>query len=203
MKKAQDLQSKDDKTRQQAEKDLDEKIGEENRKKLQEKLKDQKPTPEEAEKLKKQLEEMAKKPGDDFKPMGLGSSPPPKGAMEEDKKNRLKSAELMLEEFEKNRDNKALQAKQGWTKEEYEKFLKDYSDYVEKLRTEVAADAKKPPGAPIDLGSATLTPGTGGKVEALPGAKSGDAGVGGPTAAPPGFEDARRKFLDALNKKKP
>jgi hypothetical protein len=40
-------------------------------------------------------------------------------------------------------------------------------------------------------------------VDALPNAKPGEAGVGGATAAPPGFEDARRKFEEALKNKKP
>ena len=133
-KKAKDLQSMDENTRKQAQKDLDEKIGEENRKKLEEKLKNQKPgDPEQEKKTKEQLEQMAKemqKKLDDEWKMGPGSSPAAKGPMEEDKKNRLKTAELMLEEFEKNRYNKALQAKQGWTQDEMNKFLDGWQKRV-------------------------------------------------------------------------
>ena len=201
-KKAQELQSKDDKTRQQAEKELDDKIGKENREKLQEQLKNPMPTDgKDAEKLKEQLEQMAKNPPkkpDDFNPKGLGSGTEAKGLMEEDEKNRLKSAELRLIDFEKNRFNKELQSKKGWTQEEYDRFLEGYRNRVEQMRDEV----KKPSTAgPADPAAPLFNPGGSGKVDALPGAAGGPAGVGGTTAAPPGFEGAREKFLKALNKK--
>lgn len=202
-KKAQQLQSADEKERKQAQKDLDDKLGEENRKKLEEMLKNQKPgNPEDAQKLKEQLDKLAgegKKPNENWKPGG-GDSTPPKGPTEDDPKNRLKTAELNLEEFEKNRYNKALQDKKGWSQEEYDRFLKDYDDYVKRLRDEVKRDGDKTFVPPSDPSAPRFRPGDAGKVEGGTG-PTGPAGVGGPAAAPPGFEGAREKFLKGLQKK--
>lgn len=195
LKKAQDLQSPDPKTREQAEKELDDKIGKENREKLQEEMKKKKPMdPKDAEELKKELEKWRQ---------GRGSSPAAKGPMAEDAKNRLKTAELMLEEFEKNRYNKAIHEKQGWTQAEYDQFLKDYQDYVERLRKEASAPKAPPAGGPMEPGSLFKGPG-GGKVDdTVGGGKSGPAGSSGTTAPAPGFEDARSKFEKALKGQKP
>jgi hypothetical protein len=197
MKKAQDLNSPDEKKRQQAEKELDDKIGKENREKLQEEMKKKEPkNPKDFEDLKKELEKWRMGP--------RGGSPEAKGPMEDDAKNRLKTAELNLEEFEKNRYNKALQAKQGWTQEEYDEFLKGYRKRVEDMRKEVekSATAPRSPGGPSDPGTPLTGPG-GGKVENSIGGKSGPVTTGGRTAPAPGFEDARRKFEEALRAKKP
>jgi hypothetical protein len=202
-KKAQQLQSADEKERKQAQKELDDKIGEENRKKLEEMLKNQKPgEPEAAKKLQDQLDKLAgegKLPRENWKPGG-GDSTPPKGPADEDPKNRLKTAELNLEEFEKNRYNKALQDKKGWSQAEYDRFLKEYDDYVKRLRSEVARDADKTFVPPSDPSAPRFRPGDAGKVEGGTG-PGGPAGVGGPAAAPPGFEGAREKFLKGLPKK--
>lgn len=200
---AQQLKSDDENARKQAQKELDDKLGEENRKKLEEMLKNQKPgNPEDAKKLKDQLDKLAgegKKPNENWKPGG-GDSTPPKGPTEDDPKNRLKTAELNLEEFEKNRYNKALQDKQGWSQAEYDKFLNDYDDYVKRLREEVKNGAYKPAAPATDPGAPLFRPGDAGKVESLPGT-GGPATSAGPAAAPPGFENAREKFLKALQKK--
>jgi hypothetical protein len=202
-KKAEQLKSGDDKERKQAQKELDDKLGEENRKKLEEMLKNQKPgDPEAAKKLKEQIDKLAgegKKPNENWKPGG-GDITPPKGPADEDPKNRLKTAELNLEEFEKNRYNKALQDKKGWSQAEYDKFLKDYDDYVKRLREEVKNDASKPPAPTTDPSAPLFRPGDAGKVESLPGT-GGPATSGGPAAAPPGFENARERFQKALQKK--
>ncbi|QJX00804.1 hypothetical protein [Frigoriglobus tundricola] len=208
MKKAQDLQSKDEKTRQQAQQDLDKKIGEENRKTLEEMMKNQKPSdPEQEKKTKEQLEKMAKsqskKTDDDFTPRGPGDSPKAKGRMQ-DAKERADSAELLLEQFEKNQ--KSLQAKKGWTDEEYKQFLDGYRKRVEDLRQEAEKEAlagtKPTPPGPAATTPPGFTPGgLGGKADALSGPSGGPAGVGGPTAAPPGFEKARDIFQKGLQKK--
>ena len=208
MKKAQDLQSKDDKTREKAEKDLDDKIGKENREKLQKELEGKKPggDPEQDQKLKEQLEQMAKeqsKQPHDPSQKGLGSSPPPKGAMEEDARNRLKTAELRLEDFEKKRYDEEFQKKQGFTDAEYKKFLEDYERHVENLRKDVnklTAGDKTPPVGPGAPGAPILG-GAGGRVD--PAAKPNSSGVGGgATVAPPGFEDSKNKFQKLIQEKK-
>jgi collagen type III alpha len=199
LKKANDLNSPDKKTREQAEKDLDDKIGKENREKLQEEMKKKKmPDPKDIEDLKKKLEE--------WRQQQRGGSPEAKGAMEDDPKNRLKTAELNLIEFEKNQYNKALQAAKGWTQPEYDEFLKGYRERVEQLRKEVdkaAKTPKAPTGGPMDPATPLTGTGGGSKVDGLPGGKSGPATTSGTTAPAPGFEDARRKFEEALKEKKP
>jgi collagen type III alpha len=205
-KKAQDLNSMDDAKRQQAEKDLDEKLGKENRDKLQEALKNQKPgDPKmDPEQLKKQLEQLAQgrgKKNDDFQPKGMATNPPAAGPMDDDPKNRLRTAELLLDEFEKNRYNKELQAKKGWTQDEYDRFLEGYRKRVEDLRNEVERADKPATTGPGDPGG-EIKLGSGGKVEGKKG-KETTAGVTGAPVEPPGFEGSRDRFKGAIKKKKP
>ncbi|MDY3562003.1 hypothetical protein R5W23_003434 [Gemmata sp. JC673] len=206
-KKAQDLQSKDQKTREQAEKELDDKIGKENRERLQEKMKGQQPgTPEQEQKLREQVEQHAKNHAN--QPQGTpGNRPagsvPTKEAMEEDARNRLKTAELQLDQFEKKRYDEAFKRKQGFTDAEYEKFLRGYEKHVEKLRDDVnkgsASGEKAPPKGPAEP-DRPITAGSGGKVQGRPGMSSGTAGT--VTTEPPGFENLRLKFEKLLNEKK-
>ncbi|HEY1191414.1 MAG TPA: hypothetical protein VGE74_27515 [Gemmata sp.] len=207
MKKAKDLQSQDDKTRAQAEKDLDEKIGKQNREKLQEQLKNQKPgTPDEEQKLKDQMEQLAKDQGKkehDPRRGGLGSGVRTKEAMEEDARNRLKTAELQLEQFEKKRYDEAFKKKQGFTDAEYEKFLRDYERHVEKLREDAKkgiASGDRPPVAGTPESGAPITPGGAGKIGNRPGTSSGTAG--NTTVDVPGFDGARERFNKLINEKK-
>lgn len=209
-KKAQDLQSKDDKTREKAEKELDDKIGKENREKLQKEMKDKKPgDAEQQKKLKEELEKMAKdqqgkQEHDPSAKTGGGDGPKTKEAMEEDARNRLKSAELRLEEFERKKYDEAFQKKQGFTPAEYQKFLDGYEKHVEKLRDDVkkgVATGDKPPPATTAEPGTTITGGTGGKV--APSGPGTSVGTGGskPVEAP-GFEGARDKFHKLINEKK-
>lgn len=205
-KKAQDLQSKDQKTREQAEKDLDDKIGKENREQLQERMKNQKPGDAEQEKkTREQVEQMAKdraKKPHDPKGGGLGGGVLTKEAMEEDARNRLKTAELQLDQFEKKRYDEAFKRKQGFTDAEYEKFLRDYEKHVGKLRDNVnkgVAGEKAPPKGSAEPGG-PITAGGGGKVEGRPGMSSGTGGT--VTTEPPGFENLKDKFQKLLNEKK-
>lgn len=203
-KKAQDLQSPDPHTRDKAQRELDNKIGKEQRQKLEEALKNQKSgdPKRDADNLKRQLEDMTKgrNKKDDPRTNGGPGSPPVNKPMEDDAANRRKSAELTLENL-KNEDNrKKLQDKKGWTDAEYDKFLKDYEKFVDGLRDKEREELKpatapmpKDPSNPLTAGGAAKVEGTGGA--------SGAAGVGGPTAPPPGFEGARNKFQDALKKK--
>lgn len=206
-KQAKDLQSKDDKTREQAEKALDEKLGKENREKLQEQMKNQKPGDKEQEqKLKEEIEKQAKeraKKEHDPKGGGVGTGALTKEAMEEDARNRLKTAELQLEQFEKKRYDEAFKRKQGFTDAEYEKFLRDYERYVEKMREDakkgVASGDKAPPAGTPEAGG-PITAGGAGKVEGRPGTTS--ATGTGTTLEAPGFEGLKSKFQDLIKEKK-
>src|SRR5213082_3498996 len=96
VKKLDDLNSKDEATRKKAEQEFDKEIGEQARKDLQEVMKD----PKKAQDLKDKLEKINPKGGDPTAPL--------REAMKEDARNRAKSAELQLVEFEKNRFNKEV-----------------------------------------------------------------------------------------------
>jgi hypothetical protein len=207
---AKDLQSKDEQKRKQAEKDLDEKIGKENREKLQKEMQDKKPgSPADDQKFKDELDKMAKeqqgKKEHDLTKQGLGSGAAVKDAMEEDARNRLKTAELQLEQFEKKRYDEAFQKKQGFTQEEYNKFLNDYEKHVQKIRDDVkkgTAASARPPVTPgtAEPGTA-ITGGGAGKVDPRgPGTSSGAAG--GATVEAPGFENLKDKFQKLTNEKK-
>jgi hypothetical protein len=192
MKKAQDLNSPDEKTRADAEKALDDKIGEQNRKQLQEELKNQKPDkPKDPEELKRELEKKWQ--------AGRGGSQPLLPGTEDDKDNRLKAAELQLEQLEKNKE--WVKDKKGWTDAEYDKFMKGLSDRVERMRTEARNPMPVAPAPGEASKDRPLTPGGGGKVESKT-ASDRDAGDGGRTVAPAGFEDARKQFQDLLKKKR-
>ncbi|MCI0704312.1 MAG: hypothetical protein L0241_24910 [Planctomycetia bacterium] len=206
LKKAQDLNSKDDAKRKQAEKDIDKMLGEDQRKQLQEAMKNHKPgNPEDEKKLKELMEQIAKnnppkttEPPKDWRE-GLGTSPPAKGQMEEDLKNRLLAAERQLDVFEKNRYNKALQAQKGWTQEDYDKFLEGYRKRVEDMRKEYEQALNAPPSTnPTDPKTTLTAPGSG-KVEGKIGDGSGSTSTR--PVPPPGFEGAQDKFKDALKKK--
>ncbi len=214
MKKAPDLNSKDEKKRQEAEKGFDDKIGKEGREKLQEEMKNQPPMdPKQQEELKKKIDEMAKKaPGGGKGPIEPkndrapgASSDPPKPAMDDDPRNRAKTAQLQLEEFEKNRYNKDLQDKLGWDQDKYDKFLKDQEEASARLAKEADAHEeamRNPPKKTAD-GPATFNTGLGSKVDTRPNGASASGSTSGATVAPPGFEAAKKKFQEDALKLKP
>ena len=71
---------------------------------------------------------------------------------------------------------------------------------MKRLRDEVKRDADKPSVPMGDPSAPRFQPGNAGKVEGGTGS-AGPAGVGGPAAAPPGFEGVREKFLKGMQKK--
>lgn len=190
IKKAEKLQSMDEQTRKQAQKELDEQIGEENRKKLEEMLKNENlKDAQSADKVRQQLKEWKQ---------GLGEGTPAKGRMA-DLQKQIKSSELLLEQFEKEENRKRLQEKKGWTDEEYKKFLDDYRKSIDLLKDELKKEREKAiaagaaePGSKITTGGASKIEGTGGTTSAT---------GGSPGVAPPGFEDIRRRFEEAMKKK--
>jgi hypothetical protein len=207
-KKAEDLNSKDEAKRQAAEKELDQKIGEENRKKLQEAMKNQSGSPEQkAEDLRKQMEEMAKKsagaggdkPDGNRVPKGPSGSPDVKlqQAMREDARNRAKSAELQLEKFEKNKNNKDLLDRLKMSDREYENFLEAYRKEAARLK-QAADDIEKAGPAPA-VGPPTANVSEARKVEGRDGT-AGSATGGGALYAAPGYAGALQKFQQGAAK---
>ncbi|MFO0801028.1 MAG: hypothetical protein U0804_26475 [Gemmataceae bacterium] len=212
-----DLNSKDETKRDAAREKLDKAVGKEARQQaeqLQNDLKSGDPEREARarEKL-DQLKQQAEKTAKDNPPGGKGNGkddrfreggdvePNNAKAMDADPRNRAKSAELTLDQFERNRYNRDLQDRLGGTQEQYDRFLDDYRREVARLRRD-AADAERPPPAaagppprPIDINS-------GGRVEGSP-AGAGAAGVGGPTFSAPGFEDAMRRFREGATQRPP
>jgi hypothetical protein len=215
--KAKDLNSPDESKRKEAEKALDDKLGKEAREKLQDELKNQNPgDPKQEQDLEKKIDEQAKKSGNrnsgPVDPKLPRGNPGPSAEkinppMKDDPRNRAKTAELQLEEFEKNRYNRDLQNRLGWTPEEYEKFLDAQRKRVEQLQKEAALQdqqqAAPPPTAPVQP---TINANSGGKVEARGNGTKGSASGPGAVYAPPGFESANKKFnelIEKMQQKKP
>lgn len=193
-KKMNDLASKDDAKRKAAEKDLDDKIGEENRKKLQEIAQDmQSGDPKKQQDAKDRLGKLA----DEIKGPrgGSGEERARQRQLLDDAKKRLESSQLQLVDFEKNRDNKDLHEKLGWSQGDYDRFLKGVEQRVAEEAKEVAAaeqDLLKPLPPP---GAATQNVSGANKVAGRKG-DDGKAVVGGTVFAPPGFSDAARKYKE-------
>jgi collagen type III alpha len=204
-----DLTSKDDAKRQAAEKAIDEKIGKEAREEMQKDLKDlNSGDPKKAQDAKERLEKRAKESqgkSDGMKPpRGPGDRDEEPGEkLKDDPKNRLKTAELQLKQFEKAKADQELQKKLGYTPEQYEKFVKGYEDMVNRLRDDVAkTDPTKPttPGGPTTI---KVGEGSGRALDKRPDATASGTGAG-PGTAPPGYSEAQRKFAEEAAKlKKP
>jgi hypothetical protein len=209
------LNSKDEAKRRDAQEKLDRTFGEKARREAEQLQDDlnskdparQKQAQERLEQLRQQAEQMAKDNppgakgrGDDERfREGGGVTPKNAGPMADDPRNRAKSAELTLDQFEKNRHNRDLQQRLGWTQEEYDRFLEDYRREVERLRRDAAEADVNPPTPP----TAPPRPdniNAGGKIDGSPNATSGAARVGGPAFAPPGYSDALRRFQEGAAK---
>jgi len=194
----QDLTSDDKGKREAAEKKLDEQLGKPAREELQKNVEDlNSKDPKKQEEAKKKFEEMMK----NFKPTG-GAAPGQDGKPHEDNPaNRLKTAELQLQQFEKNKHNKELLEKLGYTEAEYDRFLKGYRDMVGRQRDEVekqAVGAAPKPAGPADL---KVGEGSGNKkLETRPDGTNAGSGSGTPGTAPPGYSEAQRKFAEEAAK---
>ncbi len=208
---AKDLNSPDANKKKDAEKQLDEKLGEQGRKQLEEMLKDGKePTKEQLDAAKKLMEQLAKNnPGrgandnqrDPRKDGGIGGTTDTKGTPLEANKDFDKQAgQLQLEKLKKAEANKELLKKLGYTEEEYKRFVEGYEEMVKKLpeAKDLPTDTPKS-GEPS---KPTLRVDGAGRVEQRgDGSKTGtnSAGV---TNAPPGYGDARKKFAESATKQK-
>lgn len=202
VKKAGDLTSEDPKKREAAEQEFDQKLGKENREKIQDALKkqqNQKGTDEQAAKeARKRVEEMANKgePKDDGRRSSPGQKPETiNPALEDNPANRLKSAELQLEKFKRNKDNKEVLDRLKWTPEQYEEFLRSYEKEVDRLRAE-ATKPEVPPELPVPPGPPTGNVNDGGRVGARQSGGPGSPmlGGGGGAFVPPGFDKALEGF---------
>jgi hypothetical protein len=176
---------------------MDPKAKEELRKKFEDAMKDPK-TREEFEKLAK---EMAKKPrtpeeqkqlNELLRNMG-GDFPNIPGIPEQaDLQNKLKSHELLLEKF--NKDRAKFVEQLGWTQEQADQWVKDQEKAIAALRKQAEKgdwrqnrEAKSPTaGGPTPV---ALDPKDGGNLQ-----------KGGQAPPPPGYVDPYRKFTtDGLN----
>ncbi|HUR54641.1 MAG TPA: hypothetical protein VMZ71_10950, partial [Gemmataceae bacterium] len=118
--------------------------------------------------------------------------------MLDDAKKRLESSQLQIEEFERNRFNKDLHDKLGWSQGDYDRFLEGAKQRTKDLEKEVVqaeqelAKPLPPPGA------ATQNVSGASKVAARKG--DGTASVGGTTFAPPGFGKTAEGFRQDAQK---
>ena len=200
---AKDLTSKDDATREAAERKVDQAVGRGEREKLQRDLQDaQSGDPKKAADAKQRLDERAKgKPGkDDLKPRGPGDyTDEPGEKLKVDPKNRKKTADLQLKTFDKAKADKEFLKKLGYTPEQYDEFLKGYRDMLARQQAEAAKPELLP--APGEAGPATIRVAEGGAkpLDKKPGDGANTAGAGVGTA-PPGFSEAQRKFAEEAAK---
>jgi hypothetical protein len=104
-----------------------------------------------------------------------------------------------LKEVEKNPE---LLKKLGYTKEDYQRFLKGFEEVAkqeeQKKKTQEAQQPENPfPGAPkLNVGEATR------KVERRPDGTTGSSQSSGSAYAPPGYSEAQKKFAEAASKYK-
>ncbi|MGL6074285.1 MAG: hypothetical protein ACRC8S_09000 [Fimbriiglobus sp.] len=199
-KKAEDLNSPDPAKREAAEKAVDDAIGEKSRQELQQDMKDlQSGDPKKAEEAKKRMQDKMNQAKGPRKNPGPGAPQETPGEkLTDDPKNRLKTAELQLKQFEKAKANEELQKELGYTPEQYERFLKGYRDMVNRLKDEVAQTPANPQNT---AGPTTIRVGEGGAkaIDKAANATAGTSGSGTGTA-PPGYSEAQKKFAEEAAK---
>lgn len=212
-----DLNSKDEAKQKAARDTLDKTVGEQARREaeqLQNDLNSNDPerrtrAKERLDEMRRQMEQQAKnnppgkggKDDDRFNPSPGGVTPNNAKAMDDDPRNRAKSAQLNLDQFEKNRYNRDLQDRLGWTQEEYDRFLEDYRREADRLRRDADEADRNPPTPTAPTRPDNIN--AGGKIDRGPNAGSGPAGVGGPAFAAPGFGDALRRFQEGATRRPP
>ena len=205
---ADDLTGDDQAKREAAEKAVDDQIGKGEREKLQQDLKDAKAGDLAAQKrLQDRADEAAKKGDGQPQKSGKPGEPGPGGSgrsegqavpLKDDPRDRLRSAELQLADFEKVKADPALQRRLGYTPEQYQRFLDSFRKVVETERVAAKeAEAKTPaatgPKVNIDVGS---------KGQKL-GKATGPAGsaTGSATGkAPAGYSEVQRRLAEEAAK---
>jgi hypothetical protein len=208
--KARDLTSDNQQKREAAEKQFDDKLGKESREQLQKELEKRKKElddlvndPKQREELKKQLEQARKDRKDGkgdsselAKTGGGADNTPPPSAMESDPRNKLKAAQLQLEDFKREQYG-TVPERLNWTPEQYKKFLDDLENRVQKLEKEVESyeEARR-----AELGKPTIKLDSAGKVDEAKNVVDPVGRKGGAGFAPPGFADPVNKFREAAKK---
>ncbi len=114
-----------------------------------------------------------------------------------DLKNRAKAGELILEQFKNNTSNEELKKRLGWTDAQ----LKDYQAKLAKrmaaLNQQIEAVEKNELPFPREKGPSVLTKGPE-RVKLEP-KDGGAANAGGKFVAPPGFTESYRRFTDEVS----
>jgi len=211
-KDAKNLNSPDAERKKAAEEKLDKALGKDAREQLQKDLKDiGGDDPQKAQEARDRLEKMAKdaqakNPTKDWNPGGNGGKEQEEKPLIDNPENRLKAAELQLDDFKKYRGDKKFLRESGMTDADYEKFLKGYEESVERQRKDVEQAKLNPEQArPTGASTTGRNDAGGGRVKGGPEAGTAPA-AGGPSFAPPGFSEAQRDFAkearDALERTK-
>jgi hypothetical protein len=192
---AKDLTSPDDAKRKAAEKRLDDALGKDARERIQKELNDlQSSDPATKKAAQDRLTDALKK-------LRGGNNPDePAKPYEDNPLNRLKSAQLQLEKFERAKANKEALKRLGYTEAEFERFLAGYRQRVAELEAEVEQASPVGPDKP-PTGPPTVKVGEGSGGKPLAKKDGGPATAGpGPGTAPPGYDAARKKFAEEAAK---
>ena len=193
--KAKDLNSPEPGKREAAKKEFDDKFGKEAREQLQKDMRD----PKKVEEVRKKFEEMAKNFNKDWRPGGGAGRGQDGSLHKEYLRNRLKTADS-TSTVQKNRENKDLQDKLGYTREEYDQFLQSYHSSRQD-RDEVAKQEQSGT-EPTPIGPAPLRVGEGsGTASRRPIRRDDrDHRRGRPQELASGYSDAQRKFAEEAAK---
>ena len=204
---AKNLTSDDPAKREAAEKTLDDAVGKDLREKAQQLAKDvQSDDPKKAEEAKRTIDEMMKEAmkrnPDDYRPNGTAGDPGPDAKpIDGDLRDRLKSAEQQLRTFKEVQAQYGDEHKKklGYSKEEFDAFVRSHQEMVERMKAEVTEGPEK--ATPTTGGPHTTRVGESGVAGfqgSGPAAGPRAAGFG---AAPPGFADAQRRFAEEAAKR--
>jgi hypothetical protein len=113
-----------------------------------------------------------------------------------DLKNRFKAGELTLERFKKNITNEEFRKELGWTDEQIAAYMKKKELQLKALNSQIEA-AQKDDSPTSRTGKSSLNGGVE-KIDADPKESSG-ASASGKFIAPPGFSDPYRRFTDEMS----
>ncbi len=185
---AKDLDNPDAAKKKAAEDKVDQSIGKPGREQLQKEMKDAANDPKKQQEARDRLGKLA----EDWRP-GTGGSAENRDSkpLEENAANRLKAAELQLDNFKNYRGKKEFLKENNMTDADYEKFLKSLDESVQQQRKDID-EAKLNPrlAGPTSVGA---NDGSAGRIQGKPTATAGP-GTAGPSFAPPGFSEAQRDF---------
>ena len=185
---AKDLDSPDTAKKKVAEDKVDQSIGKPGREQLQKEMKEAANDPKKQQEARDRLGKLA----EDWRP-GTGGSSENRDSkpLEENAANRLKAAELQLDNFKNYRGKKEFLKENNMTDADYEKFLKGLDESVQRQRKDIDEAKLNPrPTGPTSVGA---NDGSAGRVQGKPTATAGP-GTAGPSFAPPGFSEAQRDF---------